>query len=178
MEKQFKNGLFKYSEASLNNGYFIKKNILEKVGGWDECCVTEDLKLNLLIKKHGYEIYQSDYEVIDNIPNSLSLLFNQKYRWIKGDIEERFKYGPKDIYESVVIIYYIFPLFTLFSLLFYKLFIFEKILIMQLVIFIIEAGLNYKFTGKIINSVIYPLSQFCFSLFFYVKYSIYDKNIW
>uniref|UniRef100_A0A6C0IXI1 Glycosyltransferase 2-like domain-containing protein n=1 Tax=viral metagenome TaxID=1070528 RepID=A0A6C0IXI1_9ZZZZ len=178
IEKQFKNGLFKYSEASLNNGYFIKKDILEKIGGWDEDCLTEDLKLNLSIKSNGYKIFQCDYEVIDKVPNSLYGLFNQKYRWIKGDIEERFKNLPKDIYELVVMIYYIFPLFTLFSCLFYKLIIFNRIFIIQFVIFIIEGMLNYKFTGNIIDSIIYPISQFCFSVYFYLNYITSNKNKW
>ena len=178
LEKIFKNGLFKHAEASLNNGYFIRKSLLMELKGWSETTLTEDLELNLRIKKKGYTIYQSDLEIVDTVPETFKKLFNQKYRWIKGDIINRYKYFPKDLYEIIVNIYYIFPLLTLVSFLISWGIFLRNIFLIQLLIFMVEASLFYKFTNQFYNSLIYPISQFMFSIYFYIYYMFDFNNKW
>lgn len=178
LEKIFKNGLFKTSEASLNNGYFIKKSILLELSGWCEDVLTEDLELNLRLKKKGYIIYQSDLQIIDSVPENFIDLFNQKYRWIKGDIINRYKYCPKDLYEIIVNIYYIFPLFTLVSFIIGPFIILRNIFLIQFLLFFVEGSLFYKFTGQIGNSILYPFTQFIFSVYFYSKFFLNYSDNW
>uniref|UniRef100_A0A6C0EIP4 Glycosyltransferase 2-like domain-containing protein n=1 Tax=viral metagenome TaxID=1070528 RepID=A0A6C0EIP4_9ZZZZ len=178
LEKIFKNGLFKTAEASLNNGYFIKKSILLEVGGWNKDILTEDLELNLRLKNHGYTIHQSDLQIIDSVPKSFNKLFNQKYRWIKGDIINRYKYYPKDLFELIVNTYYIFPLFSLIALIISPFIVLRNIFFIQILIFFVEGSLFYKFTKNIGNSIVYPFTQFIFSLYFYIKFFLNNSDNW
>jgi cellulose synthase/poly-beta-1,6-N-acetylglucosamine synthase-like glycosyltransferase len=178
LEKSFKNNLFYNVEASLNNGYFIEKKILKKINGWSETELTEDLDLSLKLKKNKQIIYQSKLYVYDDVPDNIISLFNQKYRWLKGDITNRTKKIPNDLFEIIVNIYYIFPLYTLFCIFTLNLRI--NIILLQILILVIEGILFYWFDDEknFKNAIIYPISQFIYSIYFYLNYMIDTKNKW
>jgi glycosyltransferase involved in cell wall biosynthesis len=171
MEKSFKNYLFEYVESSLNNGYVINRKILESCKGWET--ITEDLNLNLKIKKLGYKVYQEpEIKIFDSYPNSFLKLLTQKYRWIYGDVSNRLEYFPKNLFDIVVNAYYFFPLFTLLSFILpiYSLFILK----LQFIILTLESFL-YLNSKKIslflvLESCFYTTIQFIFNLYFYIKY--------
>ena len=183
LEKKFKNKLFSDVEVSLNNGYFIKFNKLKEVNFWNEKEITEDLNLTLKLKQLDSTFVQSEYYIYDKLPNNFSDYFNQKYRWIKGDLDNRIRYFPKDIFEFIVTLYYLFPLYTIINTLF--LFIFNiinfKIYYTQLTICLIESLLYFCLVdSKKIDFIIYPICQLFNNILFYFRYFylFYEKQKW
>lgn len=70
-----------------------RKSILEKVGGFDEDNLVEDLEMTLRLQKHHYKIIQLlDSDVYTIAPKSLMKLYKQRNRWYKGSIYNALKY--------------------------------------------------------------------------------------
>ncbi|MCE4608252.1 MAG: glycosyltransferase family 2 protein [Caldisphaeraceae archaeon] len=72
----------------MGSGYFVKRDVLERLGGWKEEAATEDLDLSIRMIASGYKI-----RVLRNAPvytepvRSYSQLITQKERWIRGTIQ-------------------------------------------------------------------------------------------
>ena len=178
LEKSFQNSLFYNVDACLNNGYFISKDLLSSLNGWSETEITEDLDLALRIKKSNNHIYQSKLCVYDDVPKTIFSLFKQKYRWIKGDVVNRTSKMPVDLFEVIVNIYYIFPLYTLFSII-SGLFL-QNIMINQILILFTEGYIYYTYDSEknIWKAVVYPFVQFIFAIYFYIKFMFAFTNVW
>jgi len=74
--------------------YFIRKNVLLDVGGWDNECLSEDMEMALRLTKKGYRIkYAPDVHSWQENPVSLNQLIRQRIRWFRGDMEMALKYG-------------------------------------------------------------------------------------
>jgi cellulose synthase/poly-beta-1,6-N-acetylglucosamine synthase-like glycosyltransferase len=74
--------------------YFVRKNILNKVGGWDGKSLSEDLELSTRLVEAGYKIrYASDVQSWQENPVNLRQLFRQRTRWFRGSMEVAIKYG-------------------------------------------------------------------------------------
>jgi hypothetical protein len=180
LEKIFKNNLSKNVEVGLNNGYFIKKKSLLSVNGWKDNELTEDLNLTLKLKKKNNIFYQSDLYVSDHIPDTLKGLFNQKYRWLKGDITNRISTTPKNLFDIIVNIYYIFPLLTLFAFFIIPFIFLERIFLLQIFISLIETIMFYKFDNyrNFFKAMQYSLTQFVFAIYFYLRYGLENEDKW
>lgn len=73
---------------------FIRKDIAEKVGNWDENCLAEDLEMAAKITEEGYNIkYAPDVISWQEAPSSLTQLIKQRIRWFRGYMEVAIKYG-------------------------------------------------------------------------------------
>jgi cellulose synthase/poly-beta-1,6-N-acetylglucosamine synthase-like glycosyltransferase len=73
---------------------FVRKQVLEELGGWDENSLTEDVELALRLVEKQHEIkYAPDVCAGQETPNSLRSLFHQRLRWYRGYMETAFKYG-------------------------------------------------------------------------------------
>lgn len=154
-EKEFKYMLSKNGNVNLNNGYLIKST---KHCGYIDSW-TEDLVLGNIIK--GIK-YQSDIIIFDNVPDNLLKLIKQKMRWIRGDLMYRLSNIPSNIFDIIVNIYYIMPLYFITNMIFFNKFIF----IDYLGIIILENILYYQFTGKF--NLFYSLFQQFFNIVFYI----------
>ena len=76
------------------NSLFIKKRLLEKLGGWRDCELTEDLELSIRMLKEGYRVrYVDDIVTLQEAPNKLKTFFSQRTRWFRGYIENALRYG-------------------------------------------------------------------------------------
>lgn len=74
--------------------YFVRRNVLNKVGGWDGKSLSEDLELSTRLAEAGYTIrYASDVRSWQENPVNLSQLFRQRTRWFRGSMEVAIKYG-------------------------------------------------------------------------------------
>lgn len=74
--------------------YFIRKNVLLDVGGWDNECLSEDMEMALRLTKRGYRIkYGPEVRSWQENPVSLIQLIRQRTRWFRGDMEMALKYG-------------------------------------------------------------------------------------
>jgi len=73
---------------------FVRRSVAEKVGGWDEDCLAEDLEMSAKITENGYSIrYAPEVVSWQEAPSSFAQLFRQRVRWFRGYIEVAAKYG-------------------------------------------------------------------------------------
>jgi 1,2-diacylglycerol 3-beta-glucosyltransferase len=69
----------------MGSGYFVKKDVLEKMNGWEESAATEDLDLSIRMIASGYKIkVLSDNPVYTEPVRYYSQLITQKERWVRG----------------------------------------------------------------------------------------------
>jgi len=74
--------------------YFVRKSVLEEVGGWDDKALSEDMELAARLTGKGYRIkYAEDVRSWQESPSQLRLLFRQRLRWFRGTMEVGLKYG-------------------------------------------------------------------------------------
>ncbi|MGA3058976.1 MAG: glycosyltransferase family 2 protein [Candidatus Bathyarchaeia archaeon] len=73
---------------------FIRRNVLEELGGWDEASLTEDVELALRLVEKKYSIkYAHDICCGQEVPSGLRSLIKQRVRWYRGYMETALKYG-------------------------------------------------------------------------------------
>jgi len=71
---------------------FIRKSVLNELGGWNEESLTEDLDLSLKIISKGYKIVYSPSTIAwREVPISLRSLIKQRLRWYRGHFEVSLK---------------------------------------------------------------------------------------
>jgi cellulose synthase/poly-beta-1,6-N-acetylglucosamine synthase-like glycosyltransferase len=74
--------------------YFVRRAVLDAVGGWDTTALSEDMELAARLIHNGYKIkYASDVRSWQEYPASISGFFKQRTRWFRGTMEVGFKYG-------------------------------------------------------------------------------------
>lgn len=74
--------------------YFVRRSVLEKVGGWNGESLSEDMELSARLTDKGYTIrYASDVRSWQENPASITQLFRQRIRWFRGSMEVSLKYG-------------------------------------------------------------------------------------
>jgi cellulose synthase/poly-beta-1,6-N-acetylglucosamine synthase-like glycosyltransferase len=73
---------------------FIRRSVVEELGGWDENSLTEDVEfaLRLVEKKHLIK-YAPDVCSSQETPSTIGPLFKQRVRWYRGYMETAIKYG-------------------------------------------------------------------------------------
>lgn len=73
---------------------FVRRSVLQELGGWDENSLTEDVELALrLVEKKHLIKYAPDVYSGQETPNSLGNLIKQRIRWYRGYMETAIKYG-------------------------------------------------------------------------------------
>jgi len=73
---------------------FIRRDVAEKVGNWDEDCLAEDLEMSAKITQKGYNIkYAPDVVSWQEAPSSLTQMIKQRIRWFRGYMDVAVKYG-------------------------------------------------------------------------------------
>ncbi|MGA3289397.1 MAG: glycosyltransferase family 2 protein [Candidatus Bathyarchaeia archaeon] len=73
---------------------FIRRNVLEELGGWDETCLTEDVELAVrLVEKNHLIKYAPDVISGQETPSGLRDLVKQRVRWYRGNMDVALKYG-------------------------------------------------------------------------------------
>ena len=93
-------GFFFRTIASIDGLYvtpgptaFYRKDILMKLGGFDEQNLTEDMEIALRMQKHGYKIRAChETMVLTEVPGTLPKLFRQRLRWYRGGVMNILKY--------------------------------------------------------------------------------------
>ena len=74
--------------------YFVRKSVLDDVGGWDTNVLSEDMELAARLVANGHKIkYASDVRSWQEYPASFMGFFKQRVRWFRGTMEVGFKYG-------------------------------------------------------------------------------------
>lgn len=84
-------GLFVHLRGSCQ---FIRRDILTRLGGFDEAALSEDMELSARLIENDYRIrYAPDVCAWQEVPMDLTQLFKQRVRWFRGTMETAFKYG-------------------------------------------------------------------------------------
>lgn len=72
------------------NTVFIRRELLERVGGWDEHCLTEDADVGIRLSALGEPIrvvYDADRVTREETPVSTDSLIRQRTRWHQGFLQ-------------------------------------------------------------------------------------------
>ena len=73
---------------------FVRRNLLNELGGWDEKSLTEDVELALRLVEKNHQIkYAEDVCCGQETPNGFRDLVKQRVRWYRGYMETALKYG-------------------------------------------------------------------------------------
>jgi len=73
---------------------FIRRSVLEKLKGFDEEALSEDMELSARLTEMGYRIkYASDVRSWQETPSNIRQFFKQRTRWLRGTMEVALKYG-------------------------------------------------------------------------------------
>jgi len=73
---------------------FMRRSVVEKLNGFDERALSEDMEISARLTEKGYKIrYAPDVWSWQETPSSLRQLFRQRTRWYRGTMEVAFKYG-------------------------------------------------------------------------------------
>ncbi|GAC1358389.1 MAG: hypothetical protein NVS2B12_01560 [Ktedonobacteraceae bacterium] len=76
------------------NTVFVRRALLEQLGGWDENCLTEDaaLGINLSISHARIRIiYDDEFVTKEETPHTMAQFIKQRTRWNQGFIQILFK---------------------------------------------------------------------------------------
>ncbi|MGZ6255711.1 MAG: glycosyltransferase [Candidatus Limnocylindria bacterium] len=77
------------------NGMFIRREALDRVGGWDATALTEDLELSTRLVAAGERIALAPLaEVGEEAVFTLPALWRQRLRWAEGSIRRLLDLGP------------------------------------------------------------------------------------
>jgi 1,2-diacylglycerol 3-beta-glucosyltransferase len=77
------------------NGMFVRREALERVGGWDPTALTEDLELSTRLVAAGERIALAPQaEVGEEAVTTLPALWRQRLRWAEGSIRRLIELGP------------------------------------------------------------------------------------
>jgi cellulose synthase/poly-beta-1,6-N-acetylglucosamine synthase-like glycosyltransferase len=72
------------------NTVFLQRPLIERVGGWDEDCLTEDADIGLRLSELGEPIqvvYDAEYVTREEAPNSIGQFVRQRTRWHQGFLQ-------------------------------------------------------------------------------------------
>jgi len=98
-----------------------RRSVLERLGGWEEGNLTEDMELTMRIQKAGYKVETSLNSIVyTKTPETFKRLIKQRIRWYRGFLinarkyKELFfnpKYGDLGVYTLPLYIIFIAILF-------------------------------------------------------------------
>jgi cellulose synthase/poly-beta-1,6-N-acetylglucosamine synthase-like glycosyltransferase len=74
----------------------IRKRVLERIGGWDEWCITEDAEASLRMLQKGYQsIYINQPYGHGLLPTTFETTKKQRFRWAFGGMQILKRYGQQ-----------------------------------------------------------------------------------
>ena len=76
------------------NTVFVRRELMEQLGGWDETCLTEDADLGIRLNiSHARMriIYDDEFVTREETPHTISQFIKQRTRWNQGFIQILFK---------------------------------------------------------------------------------------
>ncbi|MEK6902392.1 MAG: glycosyltransferase family 2 protein, partial [archaeon] len=69
------------------------REALEKAGGFDTKCITEDMEITFHLHQLGYRIIlEPNAQIYSDVPTTLHHLFKQRARWSRGGLYTLYKY--------------------------------------------------------------------------------------
>src|SRR5438874_6073616 len=94
----FKSSLHFFARAGMTplggKTVFVRRELMEQLGGWDEHCLTEDADLGIRLSlSHARMriIYDDEFVTREETPHTISQFIKQRTRWNQGFIQILFK---------------------------------------------------------------------------------------
>ncbi len=72
------------------NTVFLRRDLIEKVGGWDEACLTEDADIGIRLSVLGEKItvtYDATHTTREETPHTVGQFIKQRTRWCQGFLQ-------------------------------------------------------------------------------------------
>lgn len=72
------------------NTVFVRRDLLERLGGWDEACLTEDAEIGIRLSALGERIrvvYDAKRVTREETPHSIGQFLRQRTRWCQGFLQ-------------------------------------------------------------------------------------------
>ena len=77
------------------NGMFVRRHVLDAVGGWSERALTEDLELSTRLSSAGHRVTLAPEAVVhEEAVEDVAGLWRQRMRWAEGSIRRLLEHGP------------------------------------------------------------------------------------
>src|SRR3984893_565777 len=76
------------------NTVFVRRELMEQLGGWDETCLTEDADLGIRLSLSHARIrilYEDEFVTREETPHTIQQFIKQRTRWNQGFIQILFK---------------------------------------------------------------------------------------
>ena len=74
----------------------IRRRVLERIGGWDEWCITEDAEASLRMLRKGYQsVYINQAYGHGLLPTTFEATKKQRFRWAFGGMQILKRYGEQ-----------------------------------------------------------------------------------
>jgi 1,2-diacylglycerol 3-beta-glucosyltransferase len=77
------------------NGMFVRRDVLETIGGWNVHALTEDLDLSTRLSAAGHHVTLApEVAVEEEAVETLRALWHQRLRWAEGSLRRLLEHGP------------------------------------------------------------------------------------
>jgi len=90
----FKSAMHSFAASGMvplgGNTVFVKRRLLEELGGWDEACLTEDADLGIRLSGLGARvrvICDDEHVTREESPTTVAQLLKQRTRWHQGFLQ-------------------------------------------------------------------------------------------
>jgi cellulose synthase/poly-beta-1,6-N-acetylglucosamine synthase-like glycosyltransferase len=90
----FKSSMHFFSRIGMTplggNTVFVRRELMEQLGGWDETCLTEDADLGIRLSLSHARIriiYDDDFVTREETPHTIKQFIKQRTRWNQGFIQ-------------------------------------------------------------------------------------------
>lgn len=112
----FKSALHFFARIGMiplgGNTVFVRRGLLEQLGGWDEHCLTEDADLGIRLSVASARmrvIYDDAFVTREETPHSIGSFIRQRTRWNQGFIQVLFKgdWLQLERFEQRVLAFYV-----------------------------------------------------------------------
>jgi len=94
----FKSSMHFFSRVGMTplggNTVFVRRELMERLGGWDERCLTEDADLGIrlcLARARLRVIYDDEFVTREETPHTIGQFIRQRTRWNQGFLQILFK---------------------------------------------------------------------------------------
>jgi glycosyltransferase XagB len=107
------------------NTVFIRRELIERLGGWDEGCLTEDADIGIKLSARGVPtrvVYDDEYVTREETPPTTGQFIKQRTRWNQGFLQVLFKGDWRQLptlAQRLLAVYTLsFPFFQLITILY------------------------------------------------------------
>ncbi|EFH80382.1 glycosyltransferase [Ktedonobacter racemifer] len=94
----FKSSLHFFASVGMTplggNTVFVRRDLMQRLGGWDENCLTEDADLGIRLCLSGARvriIYDDEFVTKEETPHTIEQFIKQRTRWNQGFIQILFR---------------------------------------------------------------------------------------